>query len=112
MVDFRSRSVRLGSTEGKEILFFGKQSDLVNRIISIVSAKNMIIQGTDTYLLCIMDTPKSEIQISQVPVVREFLDVFPEEHLGMPHEREIEFLIELEPRTTPISCMSYKMVSL
>jgi hypothetical protein len=41
-------------------------------------------------------------QGSEVPVVKEFLDVFPEELPGMPPERDIEFVIELKPGTAPI----------
>jgi hypothetical protein len=37
-----------------------------------------------------------------VPVVNEFPDVFPEELPGMPPDRDIEFVIELKPGTTPI----------
>jgi hypothetical protein len=41
-------------------------------------------------------------QGSEVPVVNEFSDVFPEELPGMPPYRDIEFVIELKPSTTPI----------
>jgi hypothetical protein len=37
-----------------------------------------------------------------VPVVNKFPDVFPEELLGMPPDRDIEFMIELKPGTSPI----------
>jgi hypothetical protein len=37
-----------------------------------------------------------------VPVVNEFLDVFPEELLGMPLDRDIEFVIDLKPATAHI----------
>jgi hypothetical protein len=43
------------------------------------------------------------------PVVKEFLDVFPDELLGMPPDREIEFIIELLPRTAPIAKRPYRM---
>ena len=33
----------------------------------------------------------------------EFLDVFPDDLPGMPPDRDIEFIIELLPRTTPIA---------
>jgi len=36
-------------------------------------------------------------------VVDDFPDVFPDELLGMPPDRDIEFLIELLPRTAPIA---------
>jgi hypothetical protein len=41
----------------------------------------------------------------------EFLDVFPEELLGMPLDREIEFVIELVPGTAPILKRPYRMTA-
>jgi hypothetical protein len=41
--------------------------------------------------------------LEQVPVVCEYPDVFPEELLGMPPDRDIEFVIELIPRIAPIA---------
>ena len=48
-------------------------------------------------------------ELSKVPVVCEFPDVFPEELPGMPPNREIEFIIELAPGTTPIYKKPYRM---
>jgi hypothetical protein len=42
-------------------------------------------------------------------VVRDFHDVFPEELPGMPPDREVEFVIDLLPRTAPISKRPYMM---
>jgi hypothetical protein len=47
--------------------------------------------------------------IEEIPVVREFLDVFPDDLPGMPPERDIEFKIELQPGTAPIAMSPYKM---
>jgi hypothetical protein len=44
-----------------------------------------------------------------IHVVRDFLDVFPKELPGMPPNREVEFVIDLLPRTTPISKRPYSM---
>ena len=44
-----------------------------------------------------------------IRVVRDFSDVFPEELSGMPPYREVEFVIDLLPRTAPISKQPYKM---
>ena len=40
--------------------------------------------------------------ISQIPVVCEYQDVFPEELPGIPPHRSVEFIIDLEPRTEPV----------
>jgi hypothetical protein len=44
-----------------------------------------------------------------IRVVREFPDVFPEELPGMPPDREVEFVIDLLPRTARISKRLYRM---
>jgi hypothetical protein len=41
--------------------------------------------------------------VEEVPVVNEYLDVFPEELSGMPSDRDVEFVIDLLPGTGPIA---------
>jgi hypothetical protein len=50
-------------------------------------------------------------QESVVPVVNEFPDAFPDELPGMPPDREIEFVIQLKPGTTPIYKTPYRMAT-
>jgi hypothetical protein len=44
-----------------------------------------------------------------IHAVRDFSDVFPEELLGMPPDREVELVIDLLPETAPISKRPYRM---
>jgi hypothetical protein len=44
-----------------------------------------------------------------IRVVRDFPDVFPEELPGMPPDREVEFVIDLLPSTSPISKWPYRI---
>jgi hypothetical protein len=50
-----------------------------------------------------------ERRLEDIHVVREFPDVFYDDLPGMPPERVIEFKIELQPGTAPISKTPYKM---
>jgi hypothetical protein len=50
-----------------------------------------------------------ERRLEDIHVVHEFLDVFPDDLPGMPPQRVIEFKIELQPGTAPISKAPYKM---
>jgi hypothetical protein len=43
------------------------------------------------------------------PILREYRDVFPEEVLGLPPRRDIDFSIELAPRAAPVSRTPYRM---
>jgi hypothetical protein len=49
------------------------------------------------------------IALEDIRVVREYPDVFLAELSGMPPDRDIEFLIELLPGTSPISKRPYGM---
>jgi hypothetical protein len=48
-------------------------------------------------------------EIQDIPVVCEFMDVFPEDLSRLPLERDVEFVIELKPGTAPVSRRSYQM---
>jgi hypothetical protein len=47
--------------------------------------------------------------LEEVPVVNEYLGVFPKELPGLPPDRNIEFVIDLVPGTSPIAKRPYRM---
>jgi hypothetical protein len=47
--------------------------------------------------------------VEEVPVVCEYPDLFPKELLGMPPDRDVEFVIDLLPGTGPIAKRPYRM---
>ena len=56
-----------------------------------------------------VEKEEEKTRIEDIPVVNEFLDVFPEELPGLPPTREVEFKIELLTNTEPISKAPYRM---
>jgi hypothetical protein len=60
--------------------------------------------GTDSCAYVTIISPLDEI-----PVVCEYPDVFPNELPGMPPDRDVELVIELQPGTAPISKRPYRM---
>jgi hypothetical protein len=48
------------------------------------------------------------IKLEDIPIVCEYLDVFPDDLPMMPPDRDIEFIIELQPGTAPISKRPYR----
>jgi hypothetical protein len=50
-----------------------------------------------------------ESPVERIPVVYDYPDVFPDELPGMPPDRDIEFAIDLQPGTAPISKRPYRM---
>ena len=59
--------------------------------------------------LAVIKRTSAEILIAQIPIVRDFEDIF-QDILGLSPKKEIDFYIELVPRTSPISKTPYYMV--
>ena len=78
-------------------------------MISVISVRRLLRQGCIGYLAVVTDTQAKIGDVTQVSVVKEFVDVFPEELPGLPPEREVEFCIDLIPDTRPISIPPYRM---
>jgi hypothetical protein len=47
--------------------------------------------------------------LTDIPIVSEFPDMFPDDLSGLPPDRDVEFKIELLPSTAPISRRPYRM---
>ena len=52
---------------------------------------------------------KASLDLASIPMVCEFPDVFPKDLPRLPPDRDVEFTIELEPSTAPISRCPYRM---
>ncbi|KAA3466690.1 Retrotransposable element Tf2 [Gossypium australe] len=66
-------------------------------------------KGYGAYLDFVMNVKETELRMESVPIVRDYLDVFPEELPGLPPVREVEFGIRLAPGTASISITPYRM---
>ncbi|GAU30442.1 hypothetical protein TSUD_392550 [Trifolium subterraneum] len=82
-------------------------------LTALLQNTHQLIQylGAENKCFSIMFTISSESSLSpsDIPIVREYLDVFPEEINSLPPEREIEFSIDLVPGSQPISIAPYRM---
>ena len=79
-------------------------------MISVMKAERLLKKGCIGYLASVIDVSiEQKVKLDDVPIVRDFLEVFPEDLLGLPPDREIKFVIELVPSTTPISQAPYRM---
>nr|GFB25694.1 putative reverse transcriptase domain-containing protein [Tanacetum cinerariifolium] len=50
-----------------------------------------------------------EKRLEDIPVVKEFPDIFPDDLHGLPPVRQVEFQIDLIPGTTPIAHAPYRL---
>ena len=80
--------------------------------MTAMKASKMLRKSYPGYLAYSIEVRDSGSQLEDIPVVREFSDVFPEDLPGIPLDREIDFQIELAPGIDPISKAPYRMAPL
>jgi hypothetical protein len=95
LINCAKKFVRLTTSDGKEMEFVTEP---------VVTAKGVANRVKVNQL--------DASQGSEVLVVNEFLDVFPEELPAMPPDRDIKFVIELKPGTAPIYKTPNRMATL
>jgi hypothetical protein len=85
--------------------------DISSRVIEIDSPYNrattLYLPQQEYFYSCVYAT--TDIKLEDISIVCEYPGVFPDDLPGMPPDRDIEFIIELQPGTTPISKRPYRM---
>ncbi|GJW05210.1 putative reverse transcriptase domain-containing protein [Tanacetum coccineum] len=80
----------------------------LGRIICDEKVVHIPIKG-ETLIIRVMEKKSDEKRLEDTPVVREFLKVFPEDLPGLPPVRQVEFQIDLIPRTTLVARAPYRL---
>ena len=103
ILDCNAKTVTLVKPMTDPLVWEGDYTSTPFRIISFLCAKRMVSKGCLPFLAHLRDDTTQVPSIESVSIVREFLDVFPADLPGMPPDRDIDFCIDLEPGTRPIS---------
>ncbi|KAJ0771840.1 putative nucleotidyltransferase, Ribonuclease H [Helianthus annuus] len=105
----KEKIVRIPRTNGEPLVIHGDKSGAVVGIISFLKAQKCLRKGHTAILALVTDTSKKEKKIEDIPIVRDFPEVFPEELPGLPPHRQVEFQIELAPGAAPIARAPYRL---
>ncbi|GJY47979.1 putative reverse transcriptase domain-containing protein [Tanacetum coccineum] len=63
----------------------------------------------ETLIIRVMEKKSDEKRLEDIPVVREFPEVFPKDLPGLPPVRQVEFQIDLIPGATPVARAPYRL---
>ena len=108
-LDCYKKEVKLHRPGILEVKCRGMHRELSSNMISAMAAQRILRKGCQGYLAYVVETEKEGTLLDEIPVVREFPDVFPNDIAGLPPDREMEFTIDLIPGTEPISFSPYRM---
>ncbi|XP_042051507.1 uncharacterized protein LOC121796792 [Salvia splendens] len=105
----KERQIALQYPGTEPVIFHGISMERRKSIISTLQAITMMRKGCPSYLIYLNEEEKKDRKIKDVAIVREFPDVFPEKLPGLPPDRQLEFTIDLEPGSAPMSKAPYRM---
>ena len=97
-VDCFGKQVTFSISGQPEFSFNGNHVDRSLRMISVLQASSLLMKGCQCSLAYV-ENKENYLKLEDIPIVRDYLDVFPEDFLGLPPEREVEFTIDLAPET-------------
>ncbi|XP_022852052.1 uncharacterized protein LOC111373706 [Olea europaea var. sylvestris] len=109
-IDFDGLTLEADLPGKEEFRFYRSRIKALPRIISALKPESML-RKTDYqgYLISLTNTSTQEKVNCDVPIVREYVDVFPEDLPGTLPDRQVEFTIDLIPGATPMSKAPYRM---
>ncbi|GKD43894.1 putative reverse transcriptase domain-containing protein [Tanacetum coccineum] len=79
--------------------------------IPVEEGKVLCVQGEHNVgkTKTLMSTKENEPTLSDIPIIRDFEDVFSDDLSGLPPQRQVEFHIDLIPRATPVAKLPYRL---
>ncbi|MFS7936548.1 putative nucleotidyltransferase, Hydrolase [Helianthus anomalus] len=87
----KEKIVRIPRSGKEPLEVQGDKSGAVVGIISFLKAKKCLRKGHAAILALVTDASAKEKKLEDIPVVRDFLQVFPEDLPGLPPHRQVEF---------------------
>ena len=104
-LDCYKKEVRLVRLEEPGVIFREIGKEIAPSFINAMTASKMLRKGCHGYLAFEVYRRQEGTRLEDIPIVKEF----PDDILGLPPDREVEFTIDLIPGTEPISIPPYRM---
>nr|GEZ78734.1 putative reverse transcriptase domain-containing protein [Tanacetum cinerariifolium] len=80
---------------GETLIIRGDRSKTRLHPISCIKTERYISRGCQIFMIQVMEKKSDKKRLEDIPVVKEFPDVFPEDLPGLPLVRQVEFEIDL-----------------
>ncbi|GJT20491.1 putative reverse transcriptase domain-containing protein [Tanacetum coccineum] len=78
-------------------------------VVSCIKARKYIERGCHLFVAHVTEKEPKEKRLEDVPIIRDFPEVFPDDLPGLPPPRQVEFRIELVPGAAPVARAPYRL---
>ncbi|GJV66323.1 putative nucleotidyltransferase, ribonuclease H [Tanacetum coccineum] len=91
------------------LIIRGDQSKTRLNLISCIKTEWYISLGCQVFMIQVIEKKSDKKRLQDIPIVKEFSDVFPEDLPGLPPIRPVEFQIDLIPGAAPVARTPYRL---
>ncbi|KAK4385932.1 hypothetical protein Sango_2717200 [Sesamum angolense] len=84
VVDCYKKEVMIKSSGKPKVVFVVDRHVVPVCVISAIEARRLMLEGCEAYLAHVIDTEKVNPTLEEIPVVRDFPEVFPDDLPGLP----------------------------
>ncbi|GJT62579.1 putative nucleotidyltransferase, ribonuclease H [Tanacetum coccineum] len=98
--------------DGETLIIRGDRSKTRLNLISCIKTEKYISRGCQVFMIQVVEKKADEKRLEDIPVVKEFPNVFPEDLPSIPPVRQVELQIDLIPEAAPIARTPYRLAPL
>nr|GEU58836.1 hypothetical protein [Tanacetum cinerariifolium] len=106
-IDLITIELKSFNIDGKTLIVQGENPARDLRIISAIKMRKYLKRECFAFLAHVVEKDKKVKRIQDIPVVRNYLEVFPEDLPGLPPSRQVEFQIDLVPGASLVAKAPY-----
>ncbi|KAI3814357.1 hypothetical protein L1987_19110 [Smallanthus sonchifolius] len=103
------KCIRIPLPSGETLRVFGEKPCKGLKLMSCTTAEKYLRKKYVAFLAHVIQKDVKEKSIQDIPIIRDFPEVFPEDLSGLPPVRQVEFRIDLVPGANPVARAPYRL---
>ncbi|KAI3808084.1 hypothetical protein L1987_24026 [Smallanthus sonchifolius] len=103
------KCIRIPLPSGDTLVFFGEKPCRGLQLMSCTLAQKYLRKKYVAFLAYVVDMKDKGKKLKDIPIIRDFPEVFPEDLPGLPPPRQVEFRIDLVPGASPLAKAPYRL---
>ncbi|KAJ9544641.1 LOW QUALITY PROTEIN: hypothetical protein OSB04_024348 [Centaurea solstitialis] len=103
------KTVRIQLPDGRTLVIEGERPNRSLGIVSCMKAHSYLRKRYIAFLVQVVGKKSEAKKLGDIPVVRNYPEVFPDELPGLRPTRQVEFRIDLIPRAAPVAKAPYRL---
>ncbi|KAJ9546291.1 hypothetical protein OSB04_018834 [Centaurea solstitialis] len=108
-VDCYEKAIWIPLQGGETLIVQGDRPGKELRLMSCIKAHKYLRKKYFAFVALVSERKSEERRIQDIPVVKDYLEVFHDNFPGLPPPRQVEFQIDLVPGAAPVAKAPYRL---